>query len=480
MITKIFWTAVVLDAIAAVVLWKLFERGTHGLLVAAFLIVLFAIGITLVIFPFLRSDGWRIAALVALCVPSAPLLFSATAAAVNTIGTERQFSGSAYFQGPALELAQAMVRGDTSLVKELIPAAGDLNQPHRGGGATLWQFGVLQADDSEASLDMLRALLAAGADPRRDTSPDTLLHATARGPGLTRFLLEAGSNPNLLDHERRPLWWSTIGPGEDDTATELLQLMLDHGADLTLRAPPPDGRGPVGKAVAARHWYAACLLIERGADWKQEKPRGWPVPRLLEWEIIRREEYPIPVPEKLRKVLAGIKGGESTPVPAPAAAAGGSGSVNIPDLLRETSFDKLEETRAALSRLAQQRPDWVRRVEAFFEDGDGTRRNQVALLLSLKPEALPEDVQERCWSVLREQSDWYAQSAAAYPRERKAWLLKETAVIAVGLASIPGPVRDRHRADFTLLRDRIEECRKANDPDASKLADLKKADWTTG
>ena len=68
--------------------------------------------------------------------------------------------------------------------------------------------------------------------------------------------------------------------------------------------------------------------------------------------------------------------------------------------------DKLEQTRAALSRLAQQ-PDWVRRVVAFFEEGDGTQRNQVALLLSLKPEAPPEDVQERCWTVLREQADWY-------------------------------------------------------------------------
>ncbi len=472
MMTKVFWTAAILDAVAAVILWKLFERGTHGLLIALYLIVLFTIGLTLVIFPFLRSDGWRLAALIFLFVPSVPLVFYSAAAAVNTIRTERRFSGSAYFQGPALELAQAMVRGDTGLVKQLLPAAGDLNQPHGGGGVTLWQFGVLQANDSEPSIDMLRALLAAGADPRRDTSADTLLHAIARGPGLTRFLLEAGSNPNLLDHEHRPLWWSTMGPGEDDADTELLRLMLDHGADLNLRAP--DGRGPVGKAVAARYWYAACLLVERGADWKTEKVRGRQVPDLLEWEIIRREEYPIPVREKMRKVLAGMRGGEPRMMAPPVA-----GGVKIPDLLNETSFDKLEENRAALSRLAQQRPDWVRRVEAFFEDGDGTRRNQVALLLSLKPEALPEDVQDRCWSILREQLNWYVESAAAYPKERKGWLLKETAVIAVGLASIPGPIRDRHRADFTALRDRIEECRKASDPDASKLADLTKADWTT-
>jgi len=262
--------------------------------------------------------------------------------------------------------------------------------------------------------------------------------------------------------------------GEDDTATELFRMMLDHGADLSLRAP--DGRGPVGQAVGNRYWYDACLLIERGADWKQENLRGGSVPELLEWEIIRQEEYPIPVPEKLRKALADMKG---EPLVIPAARPRAVGDVTIPELLRQTSFDKLEQTRVARDRLAQ-RPDWVRRVVAFFEDDDSTLRNQVALLLSLKPEALPEDVQERCWTVLREQVDWYDRSAASYPKERKGWLLKETGVIAIGLASIPGPVRERHRADFTGLRDRIEACRKANDPDASNLPDLKKADWMAG
>ena len=473
MMTKVFWTVVTLDAIAALVLWKLFERGTHGLLVAAYLIVLAAIVVTSLTFLLLRSDGLRTAGFVFLLLPSAPLLYSSVAAAVNTVQQERQFSGSAYFQGPALDLAQAMVKHDADLIKQLIPAAGDLNQP-QGGGTTLWQFGVLQADNTEQSIDMLRALVSAGADPKRDASADTLEHAAATGPRLTRFLLEAGANPNLLDNEHRPLWWRTIEPGDDDTTTELLRMMLDHGADLSLRAP--DGRGPVGRAVASRYWYVACLLIERGADWKQEKLSGGSFPELLEWEILRREEYPIPVPEKLRKVLADLKG---EPMVIPAARPHADGDIRIPDLLREVRFEKLEETRTALSRLAQQ-PDWVRRVSAFFEDGDSTQRNHVALLLSLRPEALPEDVQERCWSVLREQVDWYARSAASAPKEPKGWLLKETTVLAVGLASIPGPVRERHRADFTGLRDRIDECRKANDPDASHLADLKKVDWMAG
>src|SRR5206468_10729650 len=112
---------------------------------------------------------------------------------------------------------QAMMKHDAGLVQQSLPAAGDLNQP-REGGLTLWQFGVLQADNTEESIDMLRALLAAGADPKRDTSARTLQHAAARGPRLTQFLLEAGADPNVQDHEHRPLWWGTMQQGDDEKA----------------------------------------------------------------------------------------------------------------------------------------------------------------------------------------------------------------------------------------------------------------------
>lgn len=463
-LTTMFWAVVALDVLAAVVLKLVFDSGPHGqfdgLVVAFYLLVLAAIAVTCAIFPFLRSDGWRTAAFVVLLIPSVPLVFSAGASVFNRIRDERRFSGSAYFQGPAMALAQAMVKQDVELVRQLIPAAGDLNQPH-GGGTSLWQFAVLQTD-SDASMEMLRVLVAAGADPKRDGSADTLQHAMARGPGLTKYLLEAGANPNVLDHKGRPVWWRTMGPGEDEAGTELLRLMLDHGADLRLRAP--DGRGPVGIAVANRYWFDACLFLERGAEWKQEPVRGGTVAELLEWETLRRGEYGMPVPETMLKVVAGLKG---VPVVVQAA-----GETSVPQILREASFDRLEQTRAAVERLAQQ-PNWVRRVEAFFEDGDTTLRGHVALVLSMKAGALPEDVQERCWTVLREQVAWFERSPSG-------WLLKETAVMAVGLASAPGPVRERHRADFIRLRDHIEKLRKANDPAAGQLADLRKADWVAG
>src|SRR4051794_33884808 len=99
MITKVFWTVVTLDAIAALVLWKLFERGSHGLLVTAYLVVVAAIVITTCIFLLLRSDGLRIAAFIVLLLPSMPLLYSSVAASVKTVREDRQFSGSAYFHG---------------------------------------------------------------------------------------------------------------------------------------------------------------------------------------------------------------------------------------------------------------------------------------------------------------------------------------------------------------------------------------------
>jgi hypothetical protein len=473
MLTRLFWTVVALDAVAALLLWKLLARGTHGLIIAAYLFVLTAIALPTCIFPLLRPEGLRNAAFIFLLLPSASLLYWSFAATLTNVQEQRQFSGSAYFQGPALQLAQAMIKRDAGLVKQLIPAAGDLNQPH-GDGVTLWRYGVLQADDSDQSLQMLRALLAAGADAKRDTTAAPLQHAFAVSPRLTRFLLDAGSNPNLLDHEHLPLWWRTIVQGEDDTSTELLRMMLDHPVDLSLRAP--DGRGPVAQAIAMSDWYAACLLIERGADWKQEKVRNEAVLVLLEWEILRREEYPLPVPEKLRKVLAEAKG---EPLVIPAKRTSAASDIRVPDLLQKASLDNLEETRTGLSQLAHQRPDWARRVEAFFGDGDVTQRNRVALLLSLKPEALSEGIQERCWEWLREQTAWYDLNAKS-TKEHKAWLLRDPAFVAVQLASIAGPVRDRHRADFISLRDRIEQCRKANDPDAGKLADLKKADWIAG
>ena len=122
---------------------------------------------------------------------------------------------------------------DPALVKRLIPAAGDLNQPH-GRGITLWQFAVLQAKDTER-IDRLAAGSAGppATIPGATLYSDTLLSATAIGPRLTQFPAGGGSESQCT--RPRNIAQSGGGPfdrGEDDTATELLRMMLDHGADF--------------------------------------------------------------------------------------------------------------------------------------------------------------------------------------------------------------------------------------------------------
>src|SRR5262249_18211860 len=154
-----------------------------------------------------------------------------------------------------------------------------------GEGTTLLQFGILQADDSDRSLEMVRSLLSAGGDPKRDTIPLSLEHAIVTGPRLTKLLLDAGANPNVLGGEHRPVWWSAIassGPAD----LEILTLFLEHGADVQWR--DQTGRGPVAVAVNGRRWSAASLLIEHGAGWKQEQMAAEAtLPQLLAWEITR-------------------------------------------------------------------------------------------------------------------------------------------------------------------------------------------------
>ncbi|HEY1316681.1 MAG TPA: ankyrin repeat domain-containing protein [Gaiella sp.] len=79
-----------------------------------------------------------------------------------------------------------------------------------------------------------------------------------------RLLLEAGADPRRYrDDDGRPtsIVWAAIRAG---CGSELLELLLAHGADPN--APGPDGRAPHGVATAAGRAELAELLRRHGAD----------------------------------------------------------------------------------------------------------------------------------------------------------------------------------------------------------------------
>lgn len=98
----------------------------------------------------------------------------------------------------------------------------------------------------------------------------TLLHAATDWPGhypsnpaVARMLIDAGADVNARvsgPHTETPLHWAA-----SSDHIEVLDVLLDAGADLESSGAVIGGGTPLSDAVAFGQWNAARRLIERGA-----------------------------------------------------------------------------------------------------------------------------------------------------------------------------------------------------------------------
>jgi ankyrin repeat protein len=137
---------------------------------------------------------------------------------------------------------------------------------------------------------MIRALIAAGADPNLRVGNVTPLgQALYHGAELTEVLLAAGADPNALDDAGRPVWWGALQT-DRDPGLPLVHLLLEHGADLTLRDRES---GPVAFAADLnRNWPVVLLLMERGAAWKGEARFGTTFESMVDFEARNTSSRP--------------------------------------------------------------------------------------------------------------------------------------------------------------------------------------------
>lgn len=306
MISRIFWTLFTVESVAFLVLiGYLISRGTKGwgpegpvgatvlVIPAVILIVVGVIG------AMGKSDGVKLVCTVFLAMPLVQAALGPLYTAYTNHQTDRSLTGDDTFRKPAQrELAHAIKAQDVALVRRLIPGAGDLNRQYEG--ETLLRFAIPVGDSSEASQQIVKALLDAGANPNiaayENSWPLTL--AIMNGPAITKLFLDAGADPNRLDSAGRPLWWDAL-TSTVESRTGSLDVLLEHGVDLKKR---DNESGPVGYAAYHKNWRAVWQLIERGADWQNEQRYGSTLSYMLASELQYRRAGNSNIPEEMLKV----------------------------------------------------------------------------------------------------------------------------------------------------------------------------------
>lgn len=163
---------------------------------------------------------------------------------------------------PALPLARAAARGDTTEVKRLVATGVDPNTVGQHDITPLWWAAWAE------NLDGFKALLEAGANPnfrRPDGFSLMSLVTRMKDPRFLELVLKHGGDPNFREAKssKTPLF-ETVMFSDGGRQRELL---LQAGADLN--AQDVVGWTPMIEAIAARGDYRLVWdFLQRGADYR--------------------------------------------------------------------------------------------------------------------------------------------------------------------------------------------------------------------
>jgi hypothetical protein len=274
LIKILYWIIVCFDLAGLLLLFVLGlaaapSAGASTLGVAAYMLIVPGLLLAASILLFLRTTSpvWRTAALL---LAASPMIVMVLLRGIETaklrVNTDSQGKLTYFHAGPMRDIAAAISRNDAATVASLAPQV-DLNR--RGySGMTLLMSAFRQLEVTPDRLEVLRALLKAGADPNAGTNELSLERAiqisVKTGPEPVLMLLAAGAKPNAKNSFGTPVYFAATGR---PISIDILKALLDHGADL--KAQGHQGSSVVFQAAISANWKAVLLLIQRGADWKQ-------------------------------------------------------------------------------------------------------------------------------------------------------------------------------------------------------------------
>src|SRR5262249_39354904 len=196
-LTKIFWSILAIEIVGFGVMMILAARSgghTPEGPVGGWLVLIPPIiwAILALLFYSTDSPSKQLTYTVLLALPLIQAVVGPIYEKVQDAWWERGRSGADYFSGAQLGLAKVIYDHDVERVKQLIPGAGDLNKPHRKD-MTLFDFAMSNTDDTDASYEIIRAMLAARGNPNVPPGRSLTL-ALYRSPRFAQLLLDAGAD----------------------------------------------------------------------------------------------------------------------------------------------------------------------------------------------------------------------------------------------------------------------------------------------
>ena len=269
LIKVLFWLLVAVDlgAMGFFLVLGLAAAGpshTNPLSVVWWMAILpgMVLGLAIVLFVF--GNSWMLRG-PAFLVAAAPLLILVVwdATATMKLNTFKDRDGAiTNFAGAAMqELEKAIIRNDAAAVAALAKGA-DLNQTSIGGNGVV-VVALRQLEKTGGPPDVLRALLAAGANPnpRVGELPLAVAMQVSRKAGVepVKLLLSAKADPNARGQFGEPTFFGGVGMGVDPA---VLPLLLDGGADLSAKSS--DGKDLLMTAARIQNWAAAVVMLKRG------------------------------------------------------------------------------------------------------------------------------------------------------------------------------------------------------------------------
>jgi hypothetical protein len=212
-----------------------------------------------------------------------------------------------FFEGPMLEVAQAIDAADAQKAYTLAKALGSerLNQYGNEGITLLMYAGYKAIPEEPQKLQVVTALLKAGADallesPPKDGSILSLVALRAEGPVRTAFLkavLDGGVSPNVQEYYAagEPYLFRFANQDTPDS----LKLMVERGANVNTKDTL--GNSAIMEAIGVFAIDEVNYLLDRGADPKVVNNLGVSFAWKVYDKVLKQKDDPL---KRYPKILA--------------------------------------------------------------------------------------------------------------------------------------------------------------------------------